>query len=466
MSRIFVASAIAILTLGSTTSSRAEDLPENSLSDILVESAAFVAAEAPDPGAMTITLDEAVSRALEQNGQLLAAAARVDAAEAQIKQAESAKLPQVSSQLRAAYLGALDQGVRTTPLADFVLDAEALQIGDSVVAGTISLQQVLYAGGSIRAGIAASQYLAESETWREAAARNDLVLEVKRAYYDCLLARALVRVARESMETFERHRADAAKALEVGAVSRFELIRADTELSARRADLDTAKTLQSIAQLNLQRLLHWEEEAPVACDPAIPIALDLIETMDALTATAQEQRPELAALEAGLQAAKQQVEITKGQQRPRAGAMVQYQRIEGGSDALPNGLVVSLGLEWDLYTGGRKKNETLQASYQAQALEHELDELRRAVELEVKQASLRMDEAERKILQSHQTVVLAREGQELAELRFKQGAGTQTESLDADLALVQARSALVQALRDYLTARAERDKAVGRGAAL
>jgi outer membrane protein len=464
MSRFFVISTVLLALAALHLPAVSEAPAHQALADIFVESAAFVAAEAEAPGAVTVSLDEAVARALERNGRLLAAAARVDAAESQVEQAKSAKRPSIRGQVQTAYLGALDQGVDTTPLADFVLDADSLQIGDSIIAGVISLQQVLYAGGSIRAGIEASEFLAESETWREAAARNDLVLEVKRAYYDCLLARALARVARESVETFERHREDAAKALEVGAVSRFEMIRAETELSSRRADLDTVKTMQAIAQLNLQRLLHWEEEAPIACDPALPISWEGDEGLDAIVASALTARPEIAALEAGLEAAKLQVTAREGQSKPRAAAMAQYQRIEGGSDALPNGLVLSVGLEWELYTGGRRKHEILEAGYQAESLEHELGELKRAVDLEVKQAAFRMDDAAGKIVQTHNTVLLAREGQELAELRFKQGIGTQTETLDADLALVQSRSALVQALRDYLAARAERDKAAGRGA--
>jgi outer membrane protein TolC len=41
--------------------------------------------------------------------------------------------------------------------------------------------------------------------------------------------------------------------------------------------------------------------------------------------------------------------------------------------------------------------------------------------------------------------------------------GTQTETLDADLALVQARTGLVQALGDYFIAQADLAKASGRG---
>ena len=90
-----------------------------------------------------------------------------------------------------------------------------------------------------------------------------MALEATRAYYETLLAKALVRVANESAETVQRHLADANKALEVGAVSRFEVIRAQTELKAREADLARALTADDVSTLNLRRLTGLDGEGPL-----------------------------------------------------------------------------------------------------------------------------------------------------------------------------------------------------------
>ena len=56
---------------------------------------------------------------------------------------------------------------------------------------------------------------------------------------------------------------------------------------------------------------------------------------------------------------------------------------------------------------------------------------------------------------------LVKEGLRLAELRFRK-AGTQTETLDAELALTSADTALVQALRDYAVANSSLERAIGK----
>jgi outer membrane protein TolC len=59
------------------------------------------------------------------------------------------------------------------------------------------------------------------------------------------------------------------------------------------------------------------------------------------------------------------------------------------------------------------------------------------------------------------TVELATEGLRLAELRFQEGVGTQSEVLDAELALTNAETSLIQALREYAVANASLEKAAG-----
>jgi outer membrane protein TolC len=49
----------------------------------------------------------------------------------------------------------------------------------------------------------------------------------------------------------------------------------------------------------------------------------------------------------------------------------------------------------------------------------------------------------------------------LAELRYKEGAGTQTEIIDTELARTQAKTALIQAIRDYFVAYASLQRAAG-----
>jgi outer membrane protein TolC len=63
---------------------------------------------------------------------------------------------------------------------------------------------------------------------------------------------------------------------------------------------------------------------------------------------------------------------------------------------------------------------------------------------------------------SDETVTQAQENLRLAEERYRVGAGTILETIEAGVQLTQARSSLVQAKCDYLIAKADLLRATGR----
>ena len=66
-----------------------------------------------------------------------------------------------------------------------------------------------------------------------------------------------------------------------------------------------------------------------------------------------------------------------------------------------------------------------------------------------------MDDAKKRITANLETVKLAERGLELANISFKNGVINQIDVLDAELMLNQTKLAYLQAIYDYLTARAE-----------
>lgn len=440
------------------------NVPAATLLDVFYNARAFVdESQGAPPDAPRLGLSEVVQRAIENSGRLKAADELVIQREAQTEQARSARRPSLGGQIQVAYLGGFKQELPSSPIADLIIDTDSFSLGDHLAIGAVSAQQVIYAGGRITATIRAARSATAAEEFQRLSTLNEITRESIEAYYRALLARALVRVANESANTFQSHLADAEKALEVGAVSRFEVIRAQTELKSREADLARALTADDVATLNLRRLTGIEGDGPLYLEPDWFTAALPTEDLNAIVAEALQNRPELNALDKGLDAAQQQVKIRQAGRKPTVGALAQYQHIEGGTDIIPEGFLATGILRWDFYTGGRVRNEIIEARSQVRELEFRRHDVEQAVKLDVRQAWQRANEAAQRILMQFATVQLAEQGQELAELRFQQGAGTQTETLDADLALVTARTGLVQALGDYFLAQADLAKATGRG---
>ena len=446
--------------------------------------------------AVPLDVAQCVTMALEKNAQALMAQDDVDAAKERIGQAKSARLPKVSAEVGLSHFEAdddsggglaslLSASSGTTPLkiAGALLQPSGVDYGDlfegvgSLLMTPSSMEsykdarrdhlvasQVLYAGGQVKAAIKASEYLTRSTEWQKQAKLNDLEYETKQAYYDCLLARAMVRVAQESVQTFERHRADAQQMLDVGVVSNFELLRAKTELGARQADLTAAKNAERLALVNLRRVLTLPQDAPVKLIGKLEIPSEP-ESLDGLLKQAQDIRPEIRALDNGIQAGQQNVKRMKGQYLPKASSQVEYTHTLHGGLFSQDGWTFSVGAQWDIYVGGKRVHDVGEAEAKLRSLDHQKQDLLRLIEMDVRAAHIQMEDALARIEREKGTVELGLEGRRLASLRFQEGVGTQADMLDAELALTNAETALVRAMHDCAVAKAAIDKAAGRGTA-
>jgi len=421
-----------------------------------------VAPEAAD--ARVLTLAECVDTALAQNPQALVASDEVDEATAQIGQARSVRRPQVKAKSTLVHADPMMGDLVSGTAIASILDLDGLMPQEDIRTDRLTASQVLYAGGQIAAATRASQHLAESQEWRREAALSDIEYQVRQAYHNCLLAKSVIRVADESVETFARHLKDAQQMFDVELISKFEVLRAETELSARQESAVAARNAERLAVANLLRLVALPQDTPVRLTPEPVPTLDTAR-LDTLIAQALENRPEVRALREAVAAAAQDVRRVQGQYRPKVAASADWTNADGGGAFIPDGWSFSVGAEWELYGGGGRKHERLGAKARLAKLEHQFEDIRQLVELDVTHAQIQIQDAIAQVRTARDTVALANEGLRLAELRFRGGLATTSETLDAELARRKAQTDLVQALHALALGQAALDHAVGKRAA-
>ncbi len=446
---------------------------------------------------------KAVELALAQNAQVLVAEDDVEAARARIGQAKSRLYPQInvsttqthtefnqteSPLSEALYGGGLGGGglggglggigggsggssqIPGSRIARFVLGRIVTELSDvdslleqpeDFRTDKMTLNQVIYAGGQIKAAMRASKYLAESEEFKQQATLSQVEYQAKEAYYIAAASIALVRVAEASVETFERQLSDAKEMFEVGMISNFEVLRAETELGSRKSDLVKARNGQRLAFANLCRAIGVSQDTPLELETKLDY-LPFVQDLDALVSYANEHRPEILALKKAIDAGGEDVKRVRGQYKPVVGGNIQWQNVDNGGFTQPDGWTFSVSAQWDVSTGGRRKHETIESKARLSSLEHQLQDLHAIVELDVKAAQIQIQDAMARVASERGTRSLATEGLRLAELRFQEGAGTQSEVLDAELALTSANTALVQALREFAVANSSLERAIGK----
>jgi len=459
------------------------------MEDFLDDQSAEEERLAGDP--VTLNPRRCVELALAQNPQGKVADAEVDASVARVGQAKSGFLPQLSASTSLSHTkfnqkdftdilggglgglgggggGGLGGGGGGGPLSFLfsLLGGSAVgdlgfEPADTFRLDQITLTQALYAGGQLRAALEASRYLQQSEEWRRESTLQQIEFDAKQAFFDALATQALVRVAEASVATFERQLYDAEQMFNVGRMSEFEVLRSRTELSARRAGQVEARNADRLAKANLRRVLALPQQTPINLEAQmewLPITLNPNE----LVVFADGHSPALLALDEAIMAAEQDVRRTKGQFKPRVGANIQFQNAHKGGFTQPDGWTFSLGAELDIYQGGRRKYEVREARARQESVEGQREDLRYVIELGVKQAVIQIRDAMARIKRETETLGFSRRGLSLAELRFSEGLGTTSQTLDAELAVTNAETALVRALRDYAVANAALERAIGR----
>jgi outer membrane protein TolC len=121
-----------------------------------------------------------------------------------------------------------------------------------------------------------------------------------------------------------------------------------------------------------------------------------------------------------------------------------------------------VSVEVDVFDGFLTRGKIAEARAQLAAARAQLRQTELAVQLEMKQALLNLDEARARLETTARAAAQAEESLHIAQQRYAEGLTLLAQVLDAETARTRARQRRVAAEADALIARAALDKALGR----
>jgi len=137
------------------------------------------------------------------------------------------------------------------------------------------------------------------------------------------------------------------------------------------------------------------------------------------------------------------------------------QRILPSKDRFYDTWDFSVSVSMELWNWGMTSCQTAQAKAQIAQAQDGLGQIRDGVTIEVRSAWLALDGAGRKVAVAAESVLQADENLRVTLDRFKDGIALNADVLDAEVALLQAKTALAQAQADRALARARLAKTAG-----
>ncbi len=403
----------------------------------------------------TLTLGEAMQRALERNPALKSHELEVEKQELEKEVARGQRLPRVD--LNAGYTRHAYPTL-VTPIREAgtfpALDRNIASIG-------VALSMPLYTGGRLVAGESLAQHNRDAAAHALRSAGQDLLFNVTATYTKALHLRDLQKAAQARIRALEAEEAYLVRRLAEGRAAKLELTRLQTQLSQARHDLLAIEQGERDALTLLAALLGESGRLPQLSD-LTPISTVPAASAEEALARARRQHPELLRARSLEKAASANVDIAKGEQRPQLSlvASAQESAAAGDWDAYSSGQL-GVQLAVPLFDGSIRKNRVAQARLERRKSELLVAQAADQVSSEVLQAAGAVDESRARLGVAAQGEREADEALAIETLRYQQGESTVTDLLGAEAALWSARVNRLQASYDAVASDARLLRATG-----
>jgi outer membrane protein len=394
----------------------------------------------------TVTLARAVERALCANPTTRGVWLAVRVRAAELGQAYSAYLPDVSLGGTLARYG------------DSVLpnDYTGWRVG-------LDAQYLLYDfGGRAAQRDAAESLLAAALASQDASVR-DLYLQTVTAYFNLLTAQAAIVSAREVEASALAALQAAAARVAAGTGIPADRLQAKTIYTQRQIERIRAEGAAERLQGELAALMGDASQnrfTVVEDERAFNQTTDMSIAVDKLIEAARSRRPELRAAQARLEASEADVRRAEADGKPRLSAFAGAQWQDGGFlDSSSSSLGVNLTIP--LFTGFRNTYQIAAAQTQAELAAVERDGVQNQVALEVWRAYHKLKTETEADSRSNDLVESATATEKLALGRYQAGLGILLDVLTAQASLAQARYTQLLTRLGLRVARAELAQAIG-----
>jgi len=397
-----------------------------------------------------VSLEDCLKFAMGNNPRIQAAMQDVFASDYRIKQAWSNWFPTISWQTGYTRIKQLQ-------LSD-VFDRNL--IFNYYVLGTISVSQMLYDFGVTQNQVTIRKLDNQGYKITLTATINDVLCDVKKAYFNLLYAYEKKRVAEDTLEKFDLFYNQAKAFYTAGLKPKVDVTIAEVNLSNAKLSLIQAENAidTAIAQLNNTLGLPYVNRYNVQEKLAYaPCSVNL----DNLVETAKDARPEFKLADVRVESARQSVKLVKKSYFPQLSIEGQYQ--VGGRTFVSNyGYNFGGYLNFPTVNGMLIKNEIKEAKALHNKEIANAENTKNSIVLEIQNAFYDLKEKKSQLPVAYLSVKQAKENYELSYGRYRVGVGNPTELKDAQVTYQNNLLNYYAALYAFNTSKANLEKSIGK----
>ncbi len=439
---------------------------------------ATMAQTAESPAVLKLSLDEAIDLALSENPTVKVADLEIERYDYVRKETLGNLYPSLSVS------GTYTRAIVKTEIS------KGLSFGaDNTIAASADIALPLIVPSVWRTA-RLNQIEMENAVESARASRIDLVNSVKKGYYNILLAQQSLAVLKASEANVQQTVDDTRLQYEHGLASEYDLITAEVQLSNLQPSIIQTTNSIDVAKRLLKMYMSLPDNVDIELEGSLDDFRDAVLSGNDGLSTDISQNSALRQLDIQADMLEQQLKVAQTSRMPTLSAFgsvsisgndmerLNFGAMTGGSDgststpgtteSVKNSFYwqhpISAGIQLSIpiFSGFRNTNKLKQIRNSMAQLDLQRIYLQQSTEVEVRSSINDLLTARETMFANEKTVQQAQKAYDISNTRYKAGAGTILELNTSELALTQARLNYSQAIYDYLSAKADYDRIVGR----
>ncbi len=417
--------------------------------------------------ARTLGVEDAVRLSLEMNQELAMSRLETEKAHARVSEAWGNTMPSVS--VEGMYSRALKKPVFFLPDFSDLSSGRIvpIEIGtDHAFSLNLTAKQILF-NSAVIIGVGASRIYSDAAHESYRAKKLETIAKVRKAFYGALLADEVRIMMLENLKNAEDNLRNVEVMSKQGIVSEYDQLRARVGVENLRPAVMQAENTSALSVEALRAVIGLDVTERIILKGRLEYVQMAQAVVDNAVEETMHRNPTLSALRLAVDVSQAYVNVQRSGYYPTLAAFGNYQYQAAKNDLkvstndFINSSTVGLSLSMNIFEGFQTNARVEQAKLDRQKAEEQLSAYETGIRTGVHSIVLMLHQAQKRVEAQGKTVELAERGYKIATSRFVNGAGTQLEVNDAQLALTQAKVNRMQAIFDYLVSSAELEQTLG-----
>jgi len=416
------------------------------------------------------SLQQAIDYAMKNDRTLRNSNLNVKQAEGQMNEIRAIGMPKLSGGANYQYF--IELPTSLIPANFFNPQAPAdefaeVQFGTSNnLTASLDFSMLLFDGTYLTA-LKASKMYKEFIGLQVKQAEKELKDKVIDAYVATLIFGVTEKTFENNISSLEKLLKETQATVKAGFAEQLDADRLELSVQNLKNDLDNLRRQEQQVQniLKFQMSFPLDEEITLTDNIDLLLANEFaVKNDDQLDLS---NRPELAVVDKSLELSDMDIEQYRMGYYPSVAGFASYQYQIQGNNLFTNSngfpvAVAGLQLNVPIFDGFEKRSKIQQAKVSKEITTNQRADLVRAINLEVETARISYKNAFERVNATKKSLELAEKIQNTTSIKFKEGVGSSFEVIQASQDVYGAQGSYQQALYDYLKAKADFKKALGK----